>query len=165
MRLTIVPADRFISIDDEGIWIYNEDLSWIPENIHAVQWYDTWGEIEYKDHMPANEIINELGIFQQAIVTHENEKNIVEQLKKLEEEEYEKNRDYLQELRNIRNQKLYESDWTQFTDSPLTEEEKESWRIYRQQLRDLPSIIEDPKSLVLDPNHSDWPVFQPSTAP
>lgn len=30
------------------------------------------------------------------------------------------------------------SDWTQLADSPLTVEQKEQWRLYRQQLRDLP---------------------------
>ena len=51
-----------------------------------------------------------------------------------------------------------QSDWTQLPDVQLSEEQKESWRIYRQQLRDLPENVEDPKPLVLDINHSDWPV-------
>lgn len=44
----------------------------------------------------------------------------------------------LNELRQQRNMLLAETDWTQMPDSPLSEEEKENYRIYRQALRDLP---------------------------
>lgn len=43
------------------------------------------------------------------------------------------------ELRKIRNGLLKECDWTQFADSPLTQEQKQAWATYRQQLRDLPA--------------------------
>ena len=41
------------------------------------------------------------------------------------------------EIRSVRNLLLIKSDWTQFTDSPLTEEKKTEWKVYRQTLRDL----------------------------
>ena len=40
-------------------------------------------------------------------------------------------------LREERNKKLVESDWTQFPDVP--DSIKTAWQSYRQQLRDLPS--------------------------
>ncbi len=43
-----------------------------------------------------------------------------------------------QDIRTERNNLLKECDWTQLPDSPLTTEQKEAWRIYRQQLRDIP---------------------------
>jgi hypothetical protein len=43
------------------------------------------------------------------------------------------------ELRRIRNRLLRESDWTQLMDSPLAEEKKQAWAVYRQLLRDLPA--------------------------
>lgn len=46
-------------------------------------------------------------------------------------------------LRRRRNQFLFESDWTQLQDSPLSEEDKNKWKIYRQELRDLPNTIEN----------------------
>ena len=47
MRVTIIPEDGFVSIDNEG---HSElDLSFIPYSVHALQWYDTDGEIEYQD--------------------------------------------------------------------------------------------------------------------
>ena len=84
--------------------------------------------------------------------------------KKLEEnrkrEELERNRDYLTELRVIRDQLLTSCDWTQLPDvqDKFTSSKKEEWIEYRQKLRDLPENIEDPKPLVLDPNHPDWPI-------
>ena len=41
---------------------------------------------------------------------------------------------------------LKESDWTQFTDSPLTDSKKPEWKTYRQSLRDLPATESDPEN-------------------
>ena len=43
----------------------------------------------------------------------------------------------LSDMRTERNRLLYESDWTQSSDSPLNESQKETWVIYRQELRDI----------------------------
>lgn len=43
----------------------------------------------------------------------------------------------LDAVRKVRNQLLYDCDWTQLPDSPLSEEEREQWRVYRQALRDI----------------------------
>mgnify|MGYP003627726027 CR=1 FL=1 len=42
-------------------------------------------------------------------------------------------------LKTMRNAELQISDWTQSTDSPLSESDKVLWATYRQLLRDLPS--------------------------
>ena len=42
-----------------------------------------------------------------------------------------------QEVRDERNARLNSSDWTQAADSPFTEEQKNAWRQYRQELRDI----------------------------
>lgn len=157
MRLTIIPSDKAIGINGEFISNIGEDLSWVPSDIHAVQWYDTWGEIEYNDGSP-NEKIEELGIFSQASETFENEKVRLENERLAEEAALEAARDYWAELRSKRDQLLSNCDWTQSPDSPLSDAKKEEWRIYRQALRDLPDNISDPKPLVIDSNHSDWPL-------
>jgi hypothetical protein len=43
----------------------------------------------------------------------------------------------LDTIRWIRNAGLKNSDWTQLPDSPLSEDKKQEWAVYRQQLRDL----------------------------
>jgi hypothetical protein len=40
-------------------------------------------------------------------------------------------------VRTQRNKLLEETDWTQFNDSPLSEESKLAWQTYRQELRDI----------------------------
>lgn len=43
----------------------------------------------------------------------------------------------LESMRRERNSLLAASDWTQFPDSPLSEDKKQEWNTYRQQLRDF----------------------------
>lgn len=45
-------------------------------------------------------------------------------------------------LRSDRDALLSQSDWTQLADSPLTEDLKQAWAAYRQQLRDLPETVD-----------------------
>ena len=57
----------------------------------------------------------------------------------------------MSEIRIQRSTKLGMSDWTQTNDSPLTEEKKAEWRVYRQALRDitgnLPADLDDPDDI------------------
>jgi len=66
MRLTIIPVDGYVSVDGKGFWGIN--LSFVDASVHAVQWYETHGEIERKDpitgRMVANEVITSIGSFQ-----------------------------------------------------------------------------------------------------
>jgi hypothetical protein len=50
-----------------------------------------------------------------------------------------------------RNRKLQLSDWTQLPDVPLTESQVNSWREYRQELRDVTEQAGYPKNII-------WPV-------
>lgn len=43
-------------------------------------------------------------------------------------------------IRKYRNKKLSVSDWTQGSDSPLSDAEKTEWSMYRQSLRDITDI-------------------------
>ena len=42
------------------------------------------------------------------------------------------------EIRQKRNSRLLETDWTQINDSALSDSKKEEYKIYRQSLRDIP---------------------------
>ena len=50
------------------------------------------------------------------------------------------------QIRQLRNQLLIASDWTQVPDSPLTDAKKAEWATYRQQLRDMMSSYTDSES-------------------
>lgn len=55
-----------------------------------------------------------------------------------------------EDIRVMRNQYLSECDWTQLSDSPLSEIKKSEWNIYRQELRDIPTQA-DPFNII-------WPI-------
>ena len=49
-------------------------------------------------------------------------------------------------LREQRNKKLTESDFSMLPDYHLSQENEEEWEVYRQALRDIPSTTEDPET-------------------
>jgi hypothetical protein len=57
----------------------------------------------------------------------------------------------MEEFRLERNRRLTECDWVLVPDTPLSQEKIDEWKVYRQALRDLPSLAEDPENPV-------WPV-------
>jgi hypothetical protein len=85
MRLIIIPSDEKISINGEPIvgcdvsWIpeFVGDITGVPQKVHAVQWCDDHGEIELvtRDN---NIVITELGVFEQAIIKHQERKLAIE---------------------------------------------------------------------------------------
>jgi len=45
-------------------------------------------------------------------------------------------------VRQLRTDRLYDCDWTQLPDAPLTDAERAQWRAYRQALRDMMDSFE-----------------------
>lgn len=62
----------------------------------------------------------------------------------------EKKQEFMQELRDIRNSLLDESDWTQLPDVLPVRNQSwlDSWKTYRQALRDLPAVYKAPEPTV-----------------
>jgi hypothetical protein len=82
MRLTIIPIDKKVNVD--GFFYANLDLSscGIPDNIHALQWYEIEGEIELNGRpKPQNELITELPAWANACVNKWNEAKTAEESK------------------------------------------------------------------------------------
>jgi hypothetical protein len=71
MKLTIIPVDGAVYKD--GYSYSGLDLSAAPSNVHALQWKDTKGWIEFTDNddgtKPQNEVITELPSWANACVT------------------------------------------------------------------------------------------------
>lgn len=69
MRVSILPSDGAVYID--GFSFSKLDLSFIPADVHAIQWYGESGHVEYKDPvtglMTKNEDIDSLEAYQAAI--------------------------------------------------------------------------------------------------
>jgi len=47
MKVTVIPVDKYVSIDGNGR--ANLDLSRLPSDIHAIQWFGSSGWVEYTD--------------------------------------------------------------------------------------------------------------------
>jgi len=66
MRVTIIPIDTFCAVD--GIGFDGIDMTSVPKDVHAVQWFGTWGEQELLDlktgRIDRNENIDNLDAFQ-----------------------------------------------------------------------------------------------------
>lgn len=63
MKLTIIPSDR--SVGEDGKFYLDLDLSScnIPSDVHALQWQDTAGWIEFKSPLVQNQPITELPVW------------------------------------------------------------------------------------------------------
>jgi len=73
-----------------------------------------------------------------------------EQIKlKTQDEIQQENIQLLENIREERNKLLFECDWTQLTDVPISEENKGKWKQYRQALRDITNQS--------DPHNIVWP--------
>lgn len=103
--------------DDEGVYVgfYLEEIHGdrIPAQVIGLN------EIQWKEALSGNyRVIN--GVHSYYEKTYEEINAIA-----------------LDSTRDLRNALLLESDWTQLIDSPLSEQKKEEWRIYRKKLRDI----------------------------
>ena len=157
MKLTIIPSDKTIILDYEAVVCNNVDLSWIPSDIHAVQWDSVAGEgnIQYNVKTKWPEEISEIGIWQQAVTDHANEKTLAAAA-------HEAARNHLAEVKEYRTAQLSWSDWTRLDDITITADKKAEWATYRQALRDLPATIAadanlTAKALADNHSHSAWP--------
>ena len=157
-RLTIIPEDKTIVVDNDVVTqCAHVDLSWIPSDVHAVQWdaVKEKGFVEYNVEEKFPQEFNEIGIWQQAITDHTNEKSLAAAA-------FEASRDHLAEVKDRRNWLLAVSDWTRLDDITLSADKKAEWQTYRQALRDLPQTIANTagltaKKLADDHSHSAWP--------
>jgi hypothetical protein len=90
MKLTIIPSDNTVYIDERCY--FDIDMSWISnidgKKIHAVQWLDDEGEIEFVGS-DQNLKITTLGVFEKAVDLWNEKKEEEEVLiqQRLEEEE------------------------------------------------------------------------------
>jgi hypothetical protein len=72
-----------------------------------------------------------------------------EDTEKKEQLENNKKIQFIENLRTKRDSELHRTDWiVSVSDSPLSQEKIEEWKVYRQALRDLPANTTDPENPV-----------------
>jgi hypothetical protein len=74
MKLTIIPVDGIVNKDGKAYVGLNLSSCAIPANVHALQWQDTAGWIEYNTTIP-NETITELPAWANCCMTKWTEAN------------------------------------------------------------------------------------------
>ena len=74
MKLTIIPADKSVGKDEKFYLKLNLSSCAIPADVHALQWQDTAGWIEYNTPIP-NEPITELPAWANCCMTKWTEAN------------------------------------------------------------------------------------------
>lgn len=154
MQLTIIPIDGTVKKDGETYINLNLSSCAIPNDVHALQWADTSGWIEYKSALIDNEPITSLPDWATLCISvHEQQ---IEINKNIELEKYinfntdsrlislsdgEKYNIFIED----RNLRLQASDWTQLPDVQAIHNQswKDAWATYRQELRDLPTKVTD----------------------
>ena len=85
MRVIILPKEGTVTIDGEG---FGEiDMSKVSDDIHALQWYDTRGEIEYIDNPDddvegkPNKLIDKLPVWTNKLIKdHAKKKKEIEEM-------------------------------------------------------------------------------------
>ncbi len=60
MRLTIIADDKCVGVDGE--FVSPIDLSQLDSTIHAVQWYGTYGEVEYKTRLQNGSLVKSANV-------------------------------------------------------------------------------------------------------
>ena len=139
MKLTVVTSDLTVIKDNEAYIV--ADLSHLDKNIHAIQWQDTTGEIEYIDNTP-NLFINDITPFNQCITDWETAKAKYISDNTPTEAESEA------AFKSYRNSLLSESDWTQLPDNGLTSDCVKAFVTYRENIRTIRKT---------NPSNPTWP--------
>ena len=71
-RMTIIPVDGFCSVEGHGYT--GIDMTDVPADVHAIQWYGTHGEVEIKDpateKLVRNEFITDLSAYQSVLASY-----------------------------------------------------------------------------------------------
>lgn len=140
-RVTVVPSDKLILVNGEPMrFTYSA-----PENLHALQWHDGSGHLEFTDHRP-NEPLKEEDYTEKVlpyVQLWEAEKNrLAEEEKKAEAarlEEYNSEPARFERLRAERDRRLSATDYLMTSDYPLTDEQRAAVTAYRTALRELPA--------------------------
>ena len=157
MRLTIVKDDNLVIIDQHPIQFDLTPLL-LPDNFHALQWYEDHGEEEFNDGT-ANQAITDISPYQPIIDEYERLKAIEDNPPPpTEQEKY-------STLQSQRDNYLSQTDWlvTRHRDqmlavdqsNTLTDDKHQELQGWRQSLRGLDDVYDNSDDWVWTPA-PDW---------
>jgi len=137
MKLTIIPTDSTVYVDN--LSYDNLVLSNIPLNVHALQWDENKGHIEYTDYTV--EQIEDLPSWASDAVSNWNNANEKSQLPPETTPVILSDEDKMLRLRFERDKRIAASDWVELPSVVALHDSTwvSAWAVYRQALRDLPN--------------------------
>ena len=137
MKITIIPTDSTVYVDN--LSYDNLVLSNIPLNVHALQWDENKGHIEYTDYTV--EQITVLPEWASDAVVTWDKANEVANLPPQTETTTLSNEDKMLRLRFERDKRIAASDWVELPSVVALHDSTwvSAWAVYRQALRDLPN--------------------------
>lgn len=156
MRLVIIPSDNTITVD--GFSSANVDLSSVPAGVHAVQWFDSHGWVEYKQdstgRKPANEDLANIDAYQTVIAECLQHKQNAEALAALEQAGGLPDADSVKKLVQA---ELVRTDWTQLPDvNLLNKAEFAAYRGWCRQMYLSPMNPDDPSFVLQESPEPIW---------
>lgn len=145
MRLTIIRDMGLVHVDSKG---FDElDMSDVPADVHALQWYGSNGDIEYNDGK-GNAEITELPAWAYLAKAKKDDKDAEVAAEVAAAEAYANSTEGKSEAaREKRDELIAETDWWASSDRTMTQAQID----YRQALRDITSQAGFPESIT-------WPV-------
>ena len=145
MRMTIIRDMGLVHVDGNG---FDElDMSDVPVDVHALQWYGSSGEIEYKDGK-GNAEITGLPVWADLAKAKKDAKDAEVAAEVAAAEAYANSTEGKAEAaRSQRDRLIAETDWWASSDLTMTKAQID----YRQALRDITSQTGFPESIT-------WPV-------
>jgi hypothetical protein len=147
-HVTVVPSDRVILVNGEALQFDADSFILMSghDGVHAIQWHEGKGHIEFEDGSPNKEIKGKadyksqieyyVGLFDKETARLAKEK---EEAEKAAEEFYNSEEQRWVRLRTKRNELIAETDYLMMEDYPITDECRAAFEGYRQALRDITS--------------------------
>ena len=142
--ITILKADGKVLVD--GVVEGSIDMSDLPSNVHAVQWFGSAGEIEYvavNGVKPANTPLDIFDDYSQFVTRWQHRRDAY--YAGIAQESVTTVEQRIVLVRADRDFRLQTCDWTQLPD--VSETVRTQWQAYRQALRDVPEQSGFPDSV------------------
>ena len=151
-RVTVIPSDHTILVDGLSLRFPFD----APENLHAVQWHNGAGEVEWTDS--ANQKISDQDYAEKVapyVAAWEREKARRDAQAGKEAAEARTLARLAEAVRRERNARIAATDYLMLPDAALTEEGRAAWQEYRAVLRDMTQAEGFPWE---GPESAPWPV-------
>lgn len=159
-HVTVVPSDRLIIVDGTPLQFGFT----APANLHAVQWHEGRGEMEWTDDINhpltpgdyAEDVAPFVALWEAEKARLDEEAAAAEAARLVR---YSSEEAKAERIREERDRRIAETDYLVATDYPLAADKMKSLKAYRQDLRDLPQQEGFPWSGEVDDPTIPWPVL------